>query len=56
MDRHFNTTGPVHPEEHYAIDPLSRLDWEDIRYLIAAKKFFVLHARARPERPAPCWR
>ena len=44
MDRHFNTTGPVHPEEHYAIDPLSRLDWEDIRYLIAAKKSFVLHA------------
>ncbi|MEB4589834.1 AAA family ATPase [Candidatus Thiothrix sp. Deng01] len=44
MRRHFNTTGPVHPEEHYAIDPMTRLDWEEVRFLIAAKKFFVLHA------------
>ncbi len=35
---------PVHPEDHYAIDPMSRLDWEEIHALIGAKKFFVLHA------------
>ncbi len=44
MRKHFNTTGPVHPEDHYAIDPMTRLDWEEIHELIGAKKFFVLHA------------
>jgi hypothetical protein len=44
MPRHFNTTGPVHPEDHYCIDPMTRLDWEDIHHLIDSKKFFVLHA------------
>jgi hypothetical protein len=44
MPRHFNTTGPVHPDKHYCIDPMSRLDWEDIHALIEAEKFFVLHA------------
>lgn len=44
MPKHFNTTGPVHPEDHYCIDPMSRLDWEEIHALIGAKKFFVLHA------------
>jgi hypothetical protein len=44
MQKHFNTTGPVHPEDHYCIDPMTRLDWEEIHQLIAAKKFFVLHA------------
>ncbi|WGZ95826.1 MAG: ATP-binding protein [Candidatus Thiothrix putei] len=44
MQKHFNTTGPVHPEDHYCIDPMTRLDWEEVRNLIDAKKFFVLHA------------
>jgi hypothetical protein len=44
MPRHFNTTGPVHPNEHYCIDPMTRLDWEDIHHLIGTRKFFVLHA------------
>ena len=44
MQKHFNTTGPVHAEDHYCIDPMTRLDWEEIRQLIDAKKFFVLHA------------
>jgi hypothetical protein len=44
MNKHFNTTGPVHPEDHYCIDPMQRLDWEEIHQLIDAKKFFVLHA------------
>ncbi|EIJ36147.1 AAA family ATPase [Thiothrix nivea] len=44
MPRHFNTAGPVHPEDHYCIDPMTRVDWEEIHQLIAAKKFFVLHA------------
>jgi hypothetical protein len=44
MPRHFNTAGPVHPEDHYCIDPMTRLDWDEIQSLIQAKKFFVLHA------------
>ena len=44
MNKHFTTSGPVVPAEHYCIDPMQRLDWEEIHYLIAAKKYFVLHA------------
>lgn len=44
MKRHFNTTGPVIPEQHYCIDPMTRLDWEDVQHLIGTGKFFVLHA------------
>jgi hypothetical protein len=44
MQKHFNTAGPVDPADHYCIDPMARLDWEDVRYLIDAKKYFVLHA------------
>jgi hypothetical protein len=44
MPRHFNTAGPVVPADHYCIDTLQRMDWDEIHNLIAAKKFFVLHA------------
>ena len=44
MERTFNTEGPVEPEEHYCIDPLTRLDFAEIRRLVDAKKYFVLHA------------
>ncbi len=44
MERFFNTAGPTIPEDHYHLDPLHRLDWEDIQQLIATKRYFVLHA------------
>ncbi|MGB3918843.1 MAG: AAA-like domain-containing protein [Thiothrix litoralis] len=44
MNKHFTTSGPVVPSKHYCIDPMQRLDWEEIRYLIGAEKYFVLHA------------
>ncbi len=44
MERIFNTSGPVEPAEHYAFDPLDRLDWEEVRHLIVTKRYFVLHA------------
>lgn len=44
MQKHFNTAGPVHATQHYCIDLVSRVDWEEIQYLIQAGKFFVLHA------------
>ena len=42
--RFFNTTGPVQPEKHYSIPPLSRLDLEDVLTLIHQERYFVLHA------------
>ncbi|WML91010.1 AAA-like domain-containing protein [Thiothrix lacustris] len=44
MEKFFNTAGPIIPEDHYHIDRLHRLDWEEVQHLIASKKYFVLHA------------
>jgi len=44
MEKYFSTAGPIVPEDHYHIDRLHRLDWEEIQHLIASKKYFVLHA------------
>ena len=44
MERFFNTAGPIKPERHYCVDPLTRLDWEEIQSLIESEKYFVLHA------------
>ncbi len=44
MEKFFNTAGPIIPEDHYHIDLLHRLDWEEVQHLIASKKYFVLHA------------
>ena len=40
----FNTAGPSMAEDHFMIDPLVRIDIEDIESLIADKRYFVLHA------------
>ena len=42
--RFFNTTGPIDPEDHYHVPPLSRLDLYEILLLIQQKRYFVLHA------------
>ncbi|MDR0311655.1 MAG: ATP-binding protein, partial [Acidobacteriota bacterium] len=44
MERFFNNAGPIKPELHYHIDPLTRLDWEEVRKLIYGQRYFVLHA------------
>ena len=44
MERFFNNAGPIIPEDHYHIDMLSRVDWEEIQRLIEDKRYFVLHA------------
>ncbi len=44
MERFFNTAGPNRVEDNYTIDPLTRIDLEDILMLIRQKKYFVLHA------------
>lgn len=40
----FNTAGPSVATDHYCIDPLSRIDRDEILSLIGAKRYFVLHA------------
>jgi len=40
----FNTAGPVKPDKHYSIPPLSRWDTDEIHRLIAEERYFVLHA------------
>lgn len=40
--KHFNTTGPCSPEDHYMLPALSRLP--DMRSLVDQKLYFVLHA------------
>ena len=40
----FNTAGPVKEEKHYLLDPLSRVDLEELMSLINQEKYFVLHA------------
>ena len=42
--RFFNTTGPVRPQEHYCIPPLSRLNLDDVLTLVRDKRYFVIHA------------
>ena len=42
--RFFNTEGPVRPDKHYAIQPLDRVDVDDLLDLIRAERYFVLHA------------
>ena len=42
--RFFNTEGPMRPDMHYTIDPLSRVDLDDLLDLIRRQRYFVLHA------------
>ena len=42
--RFFNTAGPVRPDKHYCIPPLSRLDLDGVLSLIRDERYFVLHA------------
>ena len=42
--RFFNTEGPIRPEDHYHLPPLSRWDLDAILTLIDQKKYFLLHA------------
>lgn len=40
----FCTAGPIKPELNYYIDPLTRIELEEIEMLIYQQKYFVLHA------------
>ncbi len=40
----FNTAGPIKPDIHYCLPPLSRLDKVEVLSFVAQQKYFVLHA------------
>ncbi|MCI0390760.1 MAG: ATP-binding protein [Acidobacteria bacterium] len=42
--RYFNTAGPIQTDIHYFLPPLERLNKDEILRLIAARKYFILHA------------
>ncbi|MBF0235443.1 MAG: ATP-binding protein [Desulfamplus sp.] len=42
--RYFNTAGPIKVSDHYHLNPLERIDLNEILLLIEQKKYFVLHA------------
>jgi hypothetical protein len=44
IERFFNTAGPVRQEKNYCIDPLSRINLDEIQSLIRQEKYFILHA------------
>ena len=44
MEKFFNNAGPSVPADHYIIDPLQRIDVDNIEQLIAQKRYFILHA------------
>ena len=44
IPRFFNTAGPIKADIHYNVDPLKRIDLEEIMGLIQQQKYFILHA------------
>ncbi len=44
MDKFFNTAGPNQPDIHYTLLPKDRVNWPELSSLIAARKYFILHA------------
>lgn len=42
--RSFNTEGPIRPDDHYNLPPLTRWDLDQVLSLIEQKKYFLLHA------------
>jgi len=44
MERFFNTEGPIDREMHYAIEPLTRCNLDEVLELIQRQKYFILHA------------
>src|SRR6056297_180468 len=44
MEKFFNTAGPVRTENNYMIDPLERINKDEIMTLIDNWRYFILHA------------
>src|SRR6056297_2585355 len=44
MEKFFNTAGPVRAENNYMIDPLKRINKDEIMTLVDKWRYFILHA------------
>jgi hypothetical protein len=44
LNRFFSIAGPVKTDRHYHIDPLSRVDWDEVQLLFAQQEYLVIHA------------
>ena len=44
VPKFFNTAGPIQPDIHYNVDPLKRINLDEILDLIEQRKYFILHA------------
>ncbi|MEY4978595.1 MAG: hypothetical protein RLZZ352_865 [Pseudomonadota bacterium] len=44
MEKFFNNAGPQIPKDHYTLDPLQRVNLDELQDLIDQKRYFVLHA------------
>lgn len=44
IPKFFNTAGPIQPDIHYNVEPLSRIDLDEIEQLIYQRKYFTIHA------------
>ncbi|MEA1884820.1 MAG: AAA-like domain-containing protein, partial [Thermotogota bacterium] len=44
MEKFFNTAGPVRAENNYMIDPLNRINKDEIMTLVDKWRYFILHA------------
>lgn len=44
VPKFFNTAGPIKPDIHYNVNPLNRIDMDEMEQLIRQQKYFILHA------------
>ena len=44
MERFFNTAGSVDGHRHYCLDPLERVNLQEVLGLMDQRKYFVIHA------------
>ena len=44
IEKFFNIAGPAQTDIHYTLNPLRRINYEEISRLIAQRSYFVLHA------------
>ncbi|TWI62071.1 AAA domain-containing protein [Desulfobotulus alkaliphilus] len=44
MEKFFNNAGPVMADMNYHIDPLTRINWDEVYDLILQQRYFILHA------------
>ena len=44
VPKFFNTAGPIQSDIHYNVNPLTRINLDEVIELIQQQKYFILHA------------